>query len=182
MNPPRSPRKLIHHYDGEGHARELTFSCFQRQPLFSHPTAFDWFFRALTKARNKHPIHVWACVVMPEHVHLLVWPTDHKFPISDLLESLKSSVSKRARNYYLKHGLASQTEEFHFWQAGPGYDRNLDNPESIWAGIDYFHANPVRRGLCDRPIDWPWSSAGLFAGIADGPFSIDRESLPDDPR
>jgi hypothetical protein len=25
--------------------------------------------------------------------------------------------------------------------------------------IEYIHNNPVRRGLVDRAVDWPWSSA-----------------------
>jgi hypothetical protein len=31
--------------------------------------------------------------------------------------------------------------------------------KSIVAAINSIHANPVRRGLCKRAIDWPWSSA-----------------------
>ena len=48
---------------------------------------------------------------------------------------------------------------FRFWQEGPGYDRNLFQPDSILAAIDYVHAGPVRRGLVERPADWRWSSA-----------------------
>ncbi|MCX7409106.1 MAG: transposase [Planctomycetales bacterium] len=179
------PRKRIRHFDGEGHARELTFSCFQRRALFAKPYVFEWFFKALAKARKEHPIHVWAYVVMPEHVHLLVWPTEPEFKISKLLETVKSSVSKRARNHLLRTNPAvieATDGEFHFWQPGPGYDRNLDNEATIWAAIDYFHMNPVHRGLCVRPEDWPWSSAGIYAGLRDDPFPIDRESLPPDPR
>ena len=96
------PRKRIRHFDGEGHARELTFSCFQRRAYFAKPYVFKWFFKALSKARKERPIHVWAYVVMPEQVHLLVWPTEPEFKISKLLETVKSSVSKRARNHLLR--------------------------------------------------------------------------------
>ncbi len=51
---------------------------------------------------------------------------------------------------------------FRFWQEGPGYDRNLTEPGTILASIDYIHANPVRRGLCVRGIDWRWSSARRY--------------------
>ena len=177
------PRKQIHHYDGQGDARELTFSCFQRQPYFNGPHAIQWFFKALRKARNELPIHVWAYVVMPEHVHLLVWPTEHKFKISRLLETIKTSVGKRAGNHRRRTNASSlrEDEEFHFWQSGPGYDRNFDNDGTIWAGIDYIHRNPIRRNLCVRIEDWPWSSAGIYAGGSE-PFPVDRESLPPDPR
>ncbi len=178
------PRKRIKHYDGEGHARELTFSCFQRRSYFSNPDACEWFFKALAKAREQLPVHIWAYVVMPEHVHLLVWPVEREFKISKLLETLKTSVAKRAGNHFRKiDSLAFEASDktFQFWQSGPGYDRNLDNDGTIWAAIDYIHLNPVRRSLCIRAVDWPWSSARIFEGIA-GPFPIDRESLPSDPR
>ena len=179
-----SPRKRIKHYDGEGHARELTFSCFRRRPYFSKPYVCDWFFKALAKARAKLPIHVWAYAVMPEHIHLLVWPTERDFEIVKLLESVKTSVGKRAGNHWRKNDLPAIDGiggDLQFWQSGPGYDRNLDNDGTIWAAIDYFHLNPVRRSLCVRAIDWPWSSAGLFHG-SPGPFPVDRYSLPPDPR
>jgi len=51
---------------------------------------------------------------------------------------------------------------FRFWQEGPGYDRNLDNWESIKAGINYIHLNPVRRGLCENVTDYRWSSARFY--------------------
>ena len=47
--------------------------------------------------------------------------------------------------------------EYRFWQAGPGHDRNLYEPESIHEAIEYIHLNPVRRGLVTRPEDWIWS-------------------------
>jgi len=44
------------------------------------------------------------------------------------------------------------------WQQGPGYDRNLTSIESVRSTVDYLHMNPVRRGLCDHPRDWRWTS------------------------
>ena len=70
-----------------------------------------------------------------------------------------------------------------FWQRGGGYDRNLWEPRYIWEMIDYIHANPVRRGLCAVPEQWPWSSGGgIQGGSGRGESIIDRHSLPDDPR
>ena len=71
-----------------------------------------------------------------------------------------------------------------FWQRGGGHDRNLFTPEAVRAGIDYVHLNPVRRGLCERPADWRWSSAADYAARDRGteragpPLSIDFASPP----
>ena len=51
---------------------------------------------------------------------------------------------------------------FRFWQEGAGYHRNLSEPKSIAAAIDYIHLNPVRRGLVSRARDWKWSSCRWY--------------------
>ena len=54
---------------------------------------------------------------------------------------------------------ADGTTTHRFWQRGAGYDRNSWTPCHIREAIVYIHDNPVKRGLCDKPTDWPWSIA-----------------------
>ena len=178
-------RKTITHYDGELDARSLTFSCYERLPFLNKDRTRQWMVRAIRLARREHPIHLWAYVIMPEHVHLLVWPHDATFKIEHLLTTVKQSVSKCALVWLRKNDPAYLTRlqgSFHFWQAGPGYDRNLYSPRYSWTDIDYIHDNPVRRGLVERQIDWPWSSARAYAGFDEPLIPIDFASLPEDPR
>ena len=51
---------------------------------------------------------------------------------------------------------------FRFWQEGPGFDRNLFTAIAVEASIVYIHVNPVKRGLCQRAVDWKWSSARFY--------------------
>ncbi len=30
------------------------------------------------------------------------------------------------------------------------------------SSLEYIHNNPVRRGLCQRAVDWEWSSARYY--------------------
>jgi len=39
--------------------------------------------------------------------------------------------------------------------------------------IDDIHANPVRRGLVERPRDWKWSSAPWYDDFSTVPLSVD---------
>jgi putative transposase len=71
-----------------------------------------------------------------------------------------------------------QGDHLRFWQRGGGFDRNVWSETVLLKEIDYFHANPVRRGLCQRPEDWRWSSAGDYLGIGQGPLDLDLQSLP----
>jgi REP element-mobilizing transposase RayT len=107
MSRPRRHRKRIYHIDGDACARSLTFSCFQRRPFLSRDNARNWFIKALISAREKHPIDLWAYVIMPEHVHVIVWPRSPALKISDLLSSVKQSVARRARNYLFEEQSAT---------------------------------------------------------------------------
>jgi len=143
---------------------------------------------AIDRARAKHAFHLWAYVIIPEHVHLLIWPSKHDYSISLILSSIKQSVSKRALAHVRQHSpdflhrMADRQPDgsvhYRFWQRGGGYDRNVTEPTTVWAEIDYIHANPARRGLCVRSIDWPWSSAAEYEQPGVGPLTTDRESLP----
>jgi putative transposase len=180
--------KKCKRYNDRGHAHELTFSCFHHQPFLSGDHARNWLADAIEKARGRHSFHVWAYIVMPEHVHLLVWPTRANYDISKILATIKLSVTRKAIRHVeltAPHFLSRMKDmqpngdaHYRFWQRGGGYDRNAIEPVTIWHQIEYIHANPVRRGLCDQAIDWYWSSAGIYAGLRSGPIAVDRESLP----
>jgi len=51
-------------------------------------------------------------------------------------------------------------------------------PRDIHEKVRYVHANPMRRGLVDRPSDWRWSSASAWETGSNEPPPIDRHSLP----
>ena len=55
---------------------------------------------------------------------------------------------------------------------------NLTEPKSIWAEVDYFHANPARSELCDTATAWPWSSAPELEQPGSGLLRLDLSSLP----
>ena len=64
-------RKLRKRREYAGTARSLTFSCYQGFPFLAKDRTRGWFVESLKSARNKHPVDLWAWVIMPEHVHLL---------------------------------------------------------------------------------------------------------------
>ena len=41
--------------------------------------------------------------------------------------------------------------------------------------LRYIHRNPVRRGLVDKPEDWPWSSFRHYAAGVEGAVEIESE-------
>jgi putative transposase len=185
-------RKARRRFNDPGHAHFLTFSCYRRMRLLSKERPCVWFAEAWTLAAEKHEVDLWACVLMPDHVHLLVYPRRDEYSISALLKTLKPSVTTRAlfwlrtnRPEFLDRLSDRQPNgeiSYRFWQRGGGHDLNLWDAARIWNHIDYVHDNPVRRGLCALTTDWRWSSAVDFARIARGPILLNHEHLPPDPR
>ena len=119
----------------------------------------------------------------------LVWPIDPiEARISEFLKTLKLSFStKIKRNLVLARSpLVDRLTVlerpgkpvFRFWQEGPGYDRNLDKPETVQASISYFHENPVKRKLCLRAVDWRWSSARIYYPTAGLPPVVSPRVTP----
>jgi putative transposase len=180
--------KACQRFNQAGHAHALTFSCVCRRPFLSKDRSRMWLVEAIDQARQIHAFDLWAYVVMPEHAHLLIWPRKPMYSISRILTSIKRPVSRKALSYVRTSApnFLSQMEDrqpggrvhHRLWQRGGGYDRNLTEPKSIWAETDYYHANPVRRGLCDTPTAWPWSSARELEQPGSGQLRLDLSSLP----
>jgi REP-associated tyrosine transposase len=144
------PRGLYRsHHSGSPHF--ITFTCFHRYPHLSDPAVRDLFVRALERTRALYGIQVYAFVVMPEHVHLLISEPE-RGTVANAIQSLKISSAKRARK-----ALAVTDSAIPFWQKRY-YDRNEWNHKEFIEKRKYIHRNPVRRGLVGKPEDWNWSS------------------------
>jgi len=157
-------------YNTPWHAHALTFSSWRRLPVFQDSRSCDLFVKALSAVRERQSIDLWAYVIMPDHVHLVICPRLEEYGVSRILKALKQPVS-----YWLvREGLACPDQ---VWQPGGGYDRNLWKPPTIHREIDYIHNNPVRKGLCHSPQEWRYSSAAFWAGRSDVPLRMDQ-SLP----
>jgi putative transposase len=166
-----------------GHAHELTFTCSRGLPLLNNNGARRWLVDAFRLARQTHELDIWAYVIMPEHVHILLWPRRAEYDVAAILKTIKQSVSRRAMRYLRSeapHWLdclavprGSGRVEHRFWQAGGGYDRNIVEAATIALCIKYIHNNPVMRGLVACATDWIWSSARWYDGFLDVPLAMD---------
>src|SRR5713226_6973285 len=89
-------RKSNKSYNEPGHAHELTFSCFRRLPLLSRDRTRQWFLEALDSARHRLKLSLWAYVIMPEHVHVIVWPREPVYEVRRIRTALKVPVQRKA--------------------------------------------------------------------------------------
>ena len=99
---------------------------------------------------------------MPDHVHLLL-SEPRRATLAVSIKSLKQGVSRRLIG-----------DAPHFWQKRY-YDYNVRNREKFLEKLRYIHRNPVRKGLCERPEDWEWSSFRHYATGHEGIVEIESD-------
>ena len=97
---------------------------------------------------DRYVLHEW--IVMPNHVHAVVWPMPNHL-LSDILSSWKQFTSRRAKK-------TLNIEKERFWQP-ESYDHWIRGDEERARIARYIRNNPVTAGLCSRQEDWKWSSA-----------------------
>lgn len=117
-------------------------------------------YHELDSARRLFGVRVLAYVVMPEHIHLLVWSESGE-NVKKFVQRVLSRSSKR-----IKRGGKLWKERC---RVVPLYSRPV-----IQTKLDYIHANPIRRGLVSNAEDWPHSSfAQLEMGRTTAAFQCD---------
>lgn len=127
---------------------------------------------SIDAAGDAERIGLVAFVSMPEYIHLLTYPVDPEPDLGSYLTRLKQPFSKEIKRLLIEQQsplLETLTVRerpgktcFRYWQEGTGFDRNILTSKVALHSIAYIHQNPVRRRLCERAIDWPWSSARYY--------------------
>jgi len=92
---------------------------------------------------------LFAWVVMPNHLHSLVTRFEG-YKLKDIFHSLKSYTAHEANKTLHRTG--------QFWLEDY-FDRYIRNAEHFRRTVQYIENNPVKAGLCEKPSDWPFSSA-----------------------
>src|SRR6266700_1605053 len=107
-------------------------------------------------------VQVWAWCLMPNHVHLILVPSD-----ADGLRRALAPVHRR----YAGAIHARRRRSGHFWQGRFG--AVAMDEDYLAVALRYVSLNPVRARLVTRAQDWRWSSTRAhLAGKEDGITSL----------
>lgn len=129
----------------------------RRGTTFFEDDDFSVYRDLLAEAARAAGSSIWSYCLMPNHVHLIVVPSD-----VDGLRATFANVHRR----YARRINARERWTGHLWQGRFGAVA-MDETHLIHAAR-YVALNPVRARLADRVDDWPWSSARAhFAGTDD---------------
>lgn len=134
----------------------------RRERVFFSPSDYRFYKRLLSEAALEAGTEVWCYCLMPNHVHLVLTPSN--------ADGLRATLAETHRRYTQfineRNGWTG-----HLWQGRFG---SVPMDEDHLAGaLRYVSLNPVRAGLVRRAEDWPWSSVRAhLSAQTDGLVSI----------
>jgi putative transposase len=109
--------------------------------------------------------HLHEFVIMPDHIHILMTPIGS---LEKAVQFIKGGFSFRA-----KKELGSNME---LWQKG-FQDHRIRDAGDFFQHIRYIRENPVRKHLCDRAADYPYSSAHPGFELDPAPQGLKPQSI-----
>jgi putative transposase len=141
----------------------ITFSVYRRRKLLDHEQPkrilLGWFHEVL----DQYQASCVGFVVMPDHVHALVWFA-RTGQLSSFMHSWKRRSSIALREWYRQMSpgyFAEFGEGDRFWQPRY-YSFEIYETAKLEEKLRYMHENPVRAGLVPRATDWKWSSSRWY--------------------
>ena len=146
----RLPRLVIpnqpHHVIQRGNDRQL---------IFRDEADYGRFLAWLKEAARFYQVAIHAYVLMPNHIHLLVTPSDNV--------GLALVMQKVGRFYvpWFNHKYERTGGLFE----GRFRTSLIDTERYFLACSRYIELNPVRANLVAAPLDYPWSSYAHHTGV-----------------
>lgn len=113
---------------------------------------------------RKSGLVVWACSILPEHVHFVV--ARHNYPIEQVANLLKGAATRQLLEenlHPMQHLRKTHTDRLPSLWAENQWATYLDDEEAIENAIRYVEKNPIREGKPPQK----WSFVQGFGGIDD---------------
>ncbi|HYF50257.1 MAG TPA: transposase [Planctomycetota bacterium] len=140
-----------------------TFSCYGRRRLLNTDQAKRIVLGVLGSQLAAQSGRCVGFVIMPNHVHALVWFT-RQGQSSEFMKVWKQRSSVLIKQYLLRF-LPQYAQTFPaddpVWQRR-SYDFNVVTEKKVLEKLEYIHNNPVKAGLVTEPCEWPFSSARFY--------------------
>ena len=117
--------------------------------------------KGVRDVRSRHPFHIDAMVILPDHIHAL-WTlpaNDAAYPTRWML--IKGDFTRKLRRMHALGDEASRARgirgERSLWQRRY-WEHQIRDDGDFARHVDYIHFNPVKHGLVKRAADWSYSS------------------------
>ena len=124
-----------------------------RSTIFRDELDYGDFERHLLRVAEAYGWRLHAYCLLPNHYHLVVESTSRSLSIG--MQRLNGRYAQRFNQRYDRVG--------HVFQNRFG-SYVIETEEHFLRTLAYVASNPVKAGLCERIVDWPWR-----AGLRDCP-------------
>jgi putative transposase len=127
-------------------------------------TEIDALRGAVRVVRTRHPFHIDAWVVLPDHMHC-IWTLpsgDADFPAR--WQAIKAAFSRSVPPAEDRRVSLIRRREAGIWQRRY-WEHTIRHEQDFAVHMDYVHFDPVKHGLAARPADWPFSSFERCAAL-----------------
>lgn len=151
----------------EGGTYFFTVVTYERRPILTTDLGRSCLRTAIDEIRGRHPFEIIACVLLPDHLHV-VWQLPHgDVDYSTRWRQIKTRFtqlfSQNAVRAPFPNASRSKRHEHSIWQRR-FYEHTVRDEADLKRCVDYIHINPVKHRLVSRVCDWEWSSFHRFVG------------------
>ncbi len=156
-----------------------------RVRLFTKPAYIIPLFDSLIYYRGQYHFRLLGYVVMPDHLHLLIWPQAAD-EVDAILRDFKGFTAKRIVRQaqvegddkllaqFCAAGAESGRREHKVWQAS-FWEQDVYSVNYMREKLVYLHRNPVRAGLVATPQEYPYSSYRTYLTGEQCLIEVDRK-------
>lgn len=134
--------------DVEGYPSFVTTKTNKNIPYFRDSESAQSLIQILYFCRQKGWFYLMGFVLMPDHLHIIFMPKDKNS--SQIMHSIKSYSANEINKKLRRNGNLWQRS---FWE------HKIPDREILFQKIQYIYENPIRKGLCETPESYPFSSA-----------------------
>jgi putative transposase len=171
----------------DGAACFWTSGIVERVSVLRSPSAARALLSILDECRKRYSVRMIGYVVMPDHIHLVLW-SELADNVKRFLERFLGNTSadiaamteraarrgdaKAARWLSVFKARARDGAVVRVWkERGRAFPVTRD--DDLEQKLRYMHENPVRAGLAERAEDWEFSSASWYS-TGTGPIEVDE--------
>jgi putative transposase len=124
-----------------------------RHAFFKKAADYQAFERVFAEALEKHPIRVLSYCLMPNHWHLVLWPS-REGQLTDFVRWLTHTHTMRWHAHYHTSGTG------HLYQ-GRFKSFPIEADDHLYGVLRYVERNALRANLVQEAEAWKWSSLYL---------------------
>ncbi|MEZ5943859.1 MAG: transposase [Planctomycetaceae bacterium] len=158
----------------EGQVYFFTVVTHARRPILTSDLGRHCLRTAIRQVQKESPLENVGMVLLPDHLHAICELPQGEQDYSVRWKKIKSTFTmmwrKSGGGTLQRSASRIKRGEHAVWQRR-FFEHTCRDELDLKRCLDYLHVNPLKHGLVQRVVDWPWSTFHRF--VAAGEYSPD---------